>query len=200
MSAPLPIPEQADDNSYSFTAAMSCDGDGANGHDGSGRACYGPHGTNPLDFLANAGHPGDWWGVVTNEHGEPVRQTDNDPAPGYYISNTSYERKEFGKFNPDRYVDSATEFFIVVPKHWRRDIPGVVLGCKALVTDTRTGTAVDAVVADFGPSGHLGEASMAVCRALGLGDSPKNGGSESPHYRYQFWPDVAADGYQLQPA
>ncbi len=165
--------------------------------DGSPRA-YGPGGKG-LDFLANAGNARDgWWGIVT-EDGEPVVQGPNDPAPGFYVSTTSYQRREFDKSDPRRYVDSETEIFAVVPKHWRQAIPGVVLGCRVTITDTRSGAEVEGVVADFGPKGHVGEASIAAALALGLSGNPKNGGSESPHYRYTFWPDVPADGYELQP-
>lgn len=202
MSAPIPVSEPNDDNSYSFTAGVTCDADGS------------PHAYNQppspgLDYLANAGNEKDgWWALACNAHGAPYVQGSDGPqaAPmyddtceGYYVSTTSYQRSEFPKNDPRRYVNSEIEPFIVLPKHWRHEIPGVVLGCRATVTDTRSGLEVEAVVADFGPKGHIGEASMAVCRALGLSDNPKNGGSESPHYRYTFFPGEAAPGYELQP-
>lgn len=194
----LPTPNQ--DGSYSFKAAMTVDADGANGADGSGRAAYGPHGTNPLDYLANAGQPGNWWGIAVDGHGNPIVQGANDPAPGYYISTTSYERPEYPKTNPSRYLDSATEFFIVVPSHWRREVPGVVLGCKAVVRDEETGTEIEGLVGDFGPRSHIGEASMAFASGFGLNPDPKSGGTEHARFTYTFFPDVPAGGYELKPA
>lgn len=201
----IPLPPENQDGSYSFKAGMSVDADGANGADGSGRAAYGPPGTKPLDYLANAGGPGNWWGIVTDRNGDPVVQGMEDPAPGYYISTTSYQRRVDGegkslpKTSTYRYLDSATEFFIVVPSHWRSIVRGVVLGCRATITDTTTVNTIEAVVGDFGPRSHIGEASMACAAAFGLNPNPKNGGTEREKFIYTFYPDIPADGYELQP-
>lgn len=199
MPLPKPLPNPNHDGGYSFIAGMSVDADGANGADRSARGAYGPRGTNPLDFLANAGGPGNWWGVVTDIHGNPVVQGADDPAPGYYISTTSYQRSDRAKTDPSRYLDSATERFIVVPSHWRSIVPGVVLGCKAVVSDTETGEEIEGVVGDFGPRSHLGEASIAFAAAFNLNPNPKNGGTEVERFTYTFYPDVPAEGYELQP-
>lgn len=195
----IPLPTQNKDGSYTFVAKMAIDADGANGHDGSGRAAYGPNGTNPLDYLANAGEEGNWWGIVTQD-GVPVIQDSTDPAMGYYISTTSYQRKLFHKIDPDRYLDSATENFIVVPSHWRMAIKGVVLGCKAEVKNLKTGKIVIGIVGDFGPRRKLGEASMAIAKALGVNPDPKKGGDENKIYQYTIYPDISIKGYELQPA
>jgi len=195
----IPVPKQNKNGSYTFVAGMAIDADGANGHDGSGRAAYGPKGTNPLDYLANAGKEGNWWGIVT-KNGIPVIQKRRDPAEGYYISTTSYQRKPFCDTDPDRYLDSATENFIVVPSHWRSEIKGVVLGCKAEVKNTKTGKVVVGIVGDFGPKTKLGEASMAIAKALGVNPDPKTGGDENKIYQYTIYPDISIDGYELQPA
>lgn len=201
----IPAPKPNDDGSYSFIAGMTVDADGANGADGSGRAAYGPRGTQPLDFLANAGGPGNWWGVVTDRHGNPIVQGPDDPAPGYFISTTSYQRREDAEGNPmpltspHRYLDSAVERFIVVPSHWRSQLSGVVLGCRALVLDNQTGESLEGVVGDFGPRSHIGEASIAFAAAFGLNANPKTGGTDRPRFTYTFFPDVPADGYELQP-
>src|SRR3990172_2424520 len=55
--------------------------------DGSPRA-YGPSNSG-LDWTANAGSPGNWWGVVTDNNGDPVIQGSGDPFPGMYVSSTS---------------------------------------------------------------------------------------------------------------
>jgi hypothetical protein len=64
---------------------MAIDADWANGQTG-GVPVYAPRGftPSPLDFLANAGEPGNWFGVVTDTNrpdGRPVKQKDGDPAP-----------------------------------------------------------------------------------------------------------------------
>ncbi len=203
---PKPVPPQNPDGSYSFAAGMAVDADGANGADKSGRAAYGPHG-HPLDFLANAGTGrGNWWALACDEHGDPYVQGSDDPAPGYFVSTTSFQWKAFDdgqpipRSNPARYLDSATEFFIVVPSHWRGLIPGVVLGCKAIVTDNQTGESQEGLVGDFGPRSHLGEASIAYAARFGLNPDPKTGGTERERFTYTFFPDVPAQNYELQPA
>jgi len=196
----ISIPPTNDDGSISFRAGMTIDADGANGHDGSGRAAYGPSGTNPLDYLANAGHAGNWWGIATDADGEPYIQKDYDLAPGYYISTTSYQHSGKEKRDPNRYLDSAVDRFIVVPSHWRTEISGVVLGCAAKVYDPKTGRTCDAIVGDFGPTTHLGEASMAVAAALGFNSNPKSGTAGCDRQLvYTIYPGIPGFGYELKP-
>jgi hypothetical protein len=187
------------DGSYTFLAGMTIDADGANGHDGSGRAAYGPPGTDPLDHLANAGHEGNWWGIVTVA-GRPVVQHAGDPAPGYYISTTSYQREGMAITDPARYLDSACEMFIVLPNHWRMQAAGIVLGCRAVVHDSETGREIECIVGDFGPRSHLGEASIALAKAFGINADPKTGGVEEHRFCYTFFPGSSRTGYELQPA
>lgn len=185
-----PIP-QAEDGSIQFIGEFCVDADG------SPRA-YGPYGLG-LDYLANAGHPGNWWGIVTDSEGYPVLQGENDPAPGYYISTTSLQNKNFQTTDPRRYVDSENVSFIVVPALLARLASGVVLGCKAEILNIGTGKRTSAVVADLGPATHLGEASIAAANALGVNPDPKTGGSNVKDFRYTFWPGHAAPGFNLQP-
>ena len=202
----IPLPSQNSDGSYTTRrAGMMIDGDGANGQ--TSLPVYAPRGMKCLDALANAGGPGNWYGVVTDTgkaNGRTVLQKEGHPAPGAYVSATSYEHAGFSRADPARYVDSNAVPFIVVPSHWRAEAQGVVLGCRATVQDTRTGQLIEAVVADFGPRAKLGEASIAVARLAGVPSSPKNGGTADLRFIYQFWPGVAAevDGvkYRLIPA
>jgi len=187
------------DGSYTFLAGMTIDADGANGHDGSGRGAYGPPGTDPLDHLANAGHEGNWWGIVTVA-GRPVVQHAGNPAPGYYISTTSYQREGLAITDPARYLDSATEMFIVLPSHWRMQAAGIVLGCRAVVHDSLTGREAECIVGDFGPRNHLGEGSIALAKFFGLNADPKTGGVEEHRFCYTFFPGSSRTGYELQPA
>ena len=198
----IPLPSPNADGSYTTPrAGMMIDGDGA-------RNIYAPKGFGkPLDYLANAGGPGNWYGVVTDNgkaSGNPVAQKKGDPFPGSYVSATSYEFPGFSRGDPNRYVDSAKVPYIVLPSHWRAQAKGVVLGCKAQIEDTHTGNIIDAVVADFGPKAKLGEASIAAANLCGVRSSPKDGGTSDLRFRYTFWPGVAAEvlgvKYALIPA
>ena len=181
---------QAEDGSVSFLGELCVDADG------SPRA-YGPNGTG-LDYLANAGHSGNWWGIVTDPQGYPVLQGERDPAPGYYISTTSLQQRGYAQTDPRRYVDSQKVPFIVVPSPLARLATGIVLGCRAEIFHLSSGRKVSAVVADLGPASHLGEASIAATSALGLNPDPKWGGSCLKDFRYTFWPGQAAEGFDLQ--
>ena len=194
----VPLPKKNSDGSYTTgPSPMAIDGDGANGQ--SSLPVYAPAGKPSLDYLANAGGPGNWYGIVTHPNGAPVIQGADDPCPGAYVSATSYMHKGRSRTDPRAYVDSASVIYIVLPSHWRKEAEGIVLGCKATVLDTKTGKETDAVVADFGPRAKLGEASIACANFFGVPSSPKNGGTDSKRFIYTFFPGVAAEGFELQP-
>lgn len=205
----VPLPKRNADGSYTTPlAGMQIDGDGANGQTG-GAPVYAPKGFTPapLDFLANAGGPGNWFGVVTDTDkptGKPVKQKTGDPAPGAFVSATSYRWPTLARTNPLAYVDAASVPYIVLPGHWRAQAVGVVLGCKATVKDNKTGKILNAAgVLDFGPKAKLGEASIACAKFFGIPSSPKDGGTDEKRFIYTFFPGVPAviNGvtYQLQP-
>ena len=191
----IPLPPRNKDGSYSFIAGMAIDADG------SPRA-YGPPGTKPLDDLTNAGHPGNWWGVVTDTgtiDGEPVVQKSTDPFPGYYISKTSYKHDGFSERDPRAWVDSENVVYVALPSHWRKEAKGVVLGCLVSILDKKTGTKGTGVIADFGPTGKSGEASIAAAKLFGINPSPKHGGTSEKRFEYTFFPGIAAAGFKLKP-
>ena len=207
--ANVPLPTRNPDGSYTTPrAGMTIDGDGANGQTG-GVPVYAPKGftPTPLDLLANAGEPGNWFGVVTDtgeSDGKPVKQKAGDPAPGAFVSATSYRWPERARIDPLAYVDAASVPYIVLPSHWRKLAIGVVLGCKATIEDTKTGKILEAAgVLDFGPRKRLGEASIACAKFFEIRSSPKDGGTEEKRFIYTFFPGVPAviNGvtYQLQP-
>lgn len=169
--------------------------------DGSPRA-YGPEPPHGLDYLANAGYPGNWWGIATDSgdyDGEPVVQGEGDPYPGLYVSTTAYIYPEFAHTDPKRYVDSESVPFIVIPSSVRNACEGKCKGCRAIMTDLHTRKSITCVVADIGPSDHLGEASMAAARFFGIDDDPKKGGSsDSQRWRYDCFPGIPAKGFTLQ--
>ena len=198
---------EEDDKSVTFTAGAQLDGDGANGQFG-GDPCYAPKGYpgKTLDVLANAGGPGNWFGVVTDTgeaDGTPVVQGTGDPCPGAYISATSLhlpgkDRKPLPNSSPFKYVDGATVPYVVVPKMIIHGVAGVVMGCRAIVTNTRTGKSVEVVVADGGPHDKLGEISLACAIAIGVpagegATHPANAGGVDEHIiHYQLFPGVKA--------
>jgi hypothetical protein len=193
---------EQDDGTVTFAAGATIDGDGANGQFG-GPPCYAPasyHGQT-LDILANAGGPGNWYGVVTDKSGTPIIQGPDDPCPGAYVSATSLRLlDDAGKLlpasSPFAYVDSATIPFMVVPPMIIRGVAGIVMGCRCVVTNTRNGRSVQGVVADGGPSDHLGEISLACAKAIGVPAGtthPANGGgASSPTIVYHLYPGTPA--------
>ena len=199
MKIPVPPPDQdANVNRYTFVAGMAIDADGANGHDGSGRGAYGPAGTKPLDYLANAGKEGNWWGIATDRTGKPILQKKGDPAPGYYVSTTSYFHKDRLESDPSRYLDAAVDMFVVLPSHWRKEIRGILLGCHCVVMDVANKKMVNAVVGDFGPQDKLGEGSIALAKFFGIDFNRETGSTGgSRKFKYSFYPNVAAPGYRL---
>lgn len=200
---------EEDDGSVTFTAGAQLDGDGANGQFGE-PPCYAPksYAGKTLDVLANAGGPGNWFGVVTDtgeEDGHPVVQGSGDPCPGAFVSATSLhlpgkDGKPLPRSSPFKYVDSATVPFVVVPPMIIRGVAGVVMGCRAVVTNTKNGKSVEAVVADGGPSNKLGEISLACAKAIGVpagegSTHPANSGgvdADSHIIQYRLFPGFAA--------
>lgn len=169
--------------------------------DGSPRA-YGPNNSG-LDWTANAGGPGNWYGVAT-AHGKPIIQGPHDPCPGMYVSTTAYEHTGFPASDPRRYLDSETVPYVVIPGKLRKQVPGVVLGCKAEVTNIHTGVCVTALIGDVGPSSKIGEISIKLAELLGIPSGPKNGGTSKPMLAYVVYPGVPAKvggvQYRLIPA
>ena len=196
---------EQDDGSVTFSAGATLDGDGANGQFG-GDPCYAPAGFpgRTLDVIANAGHPGNWFGVVTDTgqaSGMPIVQGASDPCPGAHVSATSLHLRDkngnaLPNASPLKYVDSATVPYIVVPPMIIKGVAGVVMGCRAVVTNTKNGRKTEAVVADAGPKDHLGEMSVACAIAIGVPTGRSHaaigGGADSPSINYQLFPGVAA--------
>jgi hypothetical protein len=144
--------------------------------DGSPRA-YHPNGPNAgaLDYTANAGKPGNWYGLVTVD-GNPVVQGASDPAPGFYVSPTSLEDPTKARTDPRRYVDASTVPYLVLPPEVR-DTFEISLGDLAVVANGRRGLTSAAIFADIGPRGKIGEGSVALATQLGINNSARNGGT-----------------------
>ncbi|MBL8949138.1 MAG: hypothetical protein JNK82_00075 [Myxococcaceae bacterium] len=167
--------------SLTWSAGLAIDADGAPN-------AYGPDGKG-LDHLANAGRPGNWWGLATKD-GEPVIQTAADPYPGYYVSTTALEDKRYASTDPRRYVDSGKTPYVVVPPQLLKQ--GARLGDFAAVVNEKNGRVVYAQVADIGPKDKLGEGSIALADALDVKSDPKRGGTAGG-IRYVVFPS-SGDG------
>jgi hypothetical protein len=178
-----------DDGRVHFNGDMHIDADGA-------YRAYHPNNHSGLDDLRNAHYGNDWLGCVT-VGGQPVLQGPSDPAPGFFVSPTSLhllkpDGTPYARTNPRGYVDAESVPFIVVPPLIVHSVAGVVLGCKARITDTRNGNSVDCVVADIGPSTKAGGASIAAAKALGVPSSARTGGENKPVFLYELWPGMPA--------
>lgn len=153
-----------------FSAGMTINADGS-------PHAYHPNGAPPgLDYLANAGKPGNWWGIATNSSGQPIVQGPGDPAPGFYVSTTALIDGKKKSGDPARYVDSEKVNFFVLPGGFKQ---GTKLGDFAVVVKLDSGLYEYAVYADIGPKDHIGEGSIALASALGINSNPKNGGVSS---------------------
>ncbi|PYJ76375.1 MAG: hypothetical protein DME77_06080, partial [Verrucomicrobia bacterium] len=158
-----------DDSAFFYESGLMIDADGA-------YHAYHPDNRSGLDYLGNAGRPGNWWALVTDNgeaDGDPVVQTDGDPAPGFYVSTTSLEDPNCDQKDPRRYVNAEAVNFIVLPGRLGL---GAKLGDFAVVIRPATGAYDYAVYADVGPANKIGEGSIALAAALGVPSSPKSGG------------------------
>lgn len=191
-----------DDGKVYFTADADIDADGANGQAG-GRAAY-MDDDSGSEFLANGGmrvvngkvvcaHSWARSIVILGEDNEPLVF-----SGGVIASTTWYRYRHFARDDPSAYVDAETVPYIVVPSIIVQKTIGVVRGCFARVS--WNGRSVDCVVADKGPTNRIGELSIAAARALGIPDSPRNGGLNRPEVLYELWPGVPAPGFELQPS
>lgn len=154
--------------------------------DGSPHA-YAPEasGLSALDWLANAGSPGNWWGIATDRLGEPVQQAAWHPAPGFYVSTTALVNPKYAEHHPARYVDSERYAFAVLPggKSFAK------LGDVGLALNNKTGDNMYFALGDVGPKNQIGEGSMLLGRCLGLNPSPKTGGTSNRIISYVILPD-----------
>jgi len=165
-----------------WTQVLAVDGDGH-------PECYHPEDSPGLDYLANAGDTGNWWGISCDPDttGKPYVQTSSDPAPGFYVSTTALADGAFPKSSPSKYVNSGTVPFIVLPSNPKFS-GNQTLGDLAMVFNNANGKYTFAIYADIGPSNQIGEGSMALADALGIPNSPKTGGTSNETLAVIFFP------------
>jgi hypothetical protein len=161
------------DGSFFYRAGLAIDADGA-------PRAYHPNDRLGLDTLAHAGHPGNWWALVTDNekpNGTPVVQGAKDPAPGYFVSTTAlFDRTNINSRDPHRYVDAANIPYLVLhPKA----LGFAHLGDFATVVNLHNGKISAAIVADVSAANlPVGEGSIALAEALGIDSSPRHGGQD----------------------
>ena len=153
---------------HQFTAGMNIDADGS-------PHAYHPDSSKGLDYLANAGSPGNWYGLVTDKAGKPVLQPN-----GYYISTTSLVDKTKAVTDPARYVNSEIIPYIVLPANRFNATLGDFVVCEY------NGKRVGGIYADVGGANVIGEASIAMAKALGINSDPKRGGVNAGVTYYIF--------------
>jgi hypothetical protein len=145
-------------------------------YDGSPKA-YHPKGKNggALDYTANAGKTGNWYGIVTTngkKNGTPAIQKAGDPAPGFYVSPSALADRSKKPADPHRYVDAATVPYASLPPNVQNikggNKDGANQGDFGTAVNLKTGKAVHFIVADSGPRNKIGEGSLALRKALGL--------------------------------
>lgn len=141
------------------------------------------------DIKHSAGYPNsEWWNVLVRDPGNPERPYVDEN--GFCVSMTSYQRIGFPALYRARYLDAAKIPYSVPPGSVRSLCRGVLLGCKARITDIVTNNFIECVTGDF--SGYsIGEASLAAARFFDPKLSARNG-DDRKRYLYEFWPGVPA--------
>jgi peptidoglycan hydrolase-like protein with peptidoglycan-binding domain len=156
------------DAAFFFCGRMVIDADGAPN-------AYNPQDTG-IDFLRNAGQPGNWYGLAIDDKGEPLLQRDGDPHPGCYVSTTALCHAGFPAHDPRRYVDSTVIPYIALPRNIAELVPTPAPrkgDLAAVVHLSDPDDIVFALYADVSPRVTLdpeqpmGEGSIALARALG---------------------------------
>lgn len=158
-------------NAVVWESGMEVDADGA-------PDAYGPPGTPARDLLANAGSPGNWYGLACDEHGEPYVQMAQDPFPGMYVSTTALVDHSKSPDDPRRYVDSTAVAYASVPSDSLK-LFGLHVGDVGYAYNRADAALAVFVVADVGPRGKWGEGSIKLAQDLGVPSSPKRGGCDS---------------------
>jgi len=95
-------------------------------------------------------------------------------------------------------LNSDIDLYGVVPPQIVSATEGIMLGCLGKCTNQTNHKQAIIVCGDKGPHNKCGEGSIALARALGIPSSPTTGGIDQHVILWEWWPGVAAPGYQLQ--
>ncbi|HEY1781253.1 MAG TPA: hypothetical protein VGG79_12650 [Roseiarcus sp.] len=161
-------------SAFFFETGIGVDVDGAPN-------AYAPNNAIALDNHENAGHPGNWWGVQTDNHGRPIiqhRGPPSQPLTGFYISTTSLIDAAFAEDDVRRYVDATKIPYLALPPAYFTET-GLRIGDLSLVINTQNGKFCFAIFADTKYHPVLSEVSARVVDRLGTFGNPKGGPSPS---------------------
>ena len=176
--------ETTDEPAALFRAKMAICADGA-------PRAYNKDDTKALDYLRNAGRPGAWWALVTDNTGAPVIQGPGDPAPGYYVSTTALTNPNTDPKSPAHYIDASTIPYIVLPGHRFPSFTTTKklhLGDVGVAYNTANEALSFAQFCETGPAKDIGEGSIALATALGINANAKNGGVNGRQIVYAVFP------------
>jgi hypothetical protein len=128
---------------------------------------------------------------------------DGDGAGGNPDGDPTFQPTTTLKHSDGTYINSRTERGIVVAERLALQIPGIVMGCKSQVTDVLLGITSPAVAFDTGPSGKLGEGTVALAEFFGVNSNTVSGGTQQARFFWRIWPGTPANVggivYPLQP-
>jgi hypothetical protein len=146
-----------------FESGLTLDADGA-------PKAYGPPSlAGTLDYLANAGHSGNWWGLVKDRNGHPIVQSGvapQQPCRGFYISQTTLINYGYDETDVRRFADADRIPYIALPPDDFHGT-GLKIGDLALLINANNGNHCFAIFADSKKKPNLGEVSIHASRLLG---------------------------------
>jgi hypothetical protein len=171
MNVPVYKESNTGNNAFFYQSEMTIDADGA-------FKAYHENSDLALCPLSMAGYPGNWWAILTDANGEPIKQGPNDPAPGYYICMTSLEDPNLPVTDPRRYVDALEIPYVVLPPSLAI-AGGAKLGDFGAIYNQHNGMLTYVIYADAGPEDHLGECSVNAAHNVGLELVNKAGGASN---------------------
>lgn len=157
----VPMRQLNGESTFYYLSDLDVDADGSPN-------AYAPNNTG-IDYLGNAGSPGNWWGIATDSSGTPYVQGQYPagsyaPYPGFYVSTTSLEDSSYASYDVRRYANAVNVTFFVLPSG---KSCGARLGDLAYIYWTKDGRSAFAMYADVGPSSSIGEGSVALHESLG---------------------------------
>jgi hypothetical protein len=132
----------------------------------------------PHDHLANAGHSGNWWGVVTNTRhktGTPIEQSGIGPAQpykNYMISATKLVNKTYPEDDVRRWTDATEIPYVALPNSRSSMVKiGLKTGCYCLLVNLQTMKFCFGVYADSkAATPRMGEISKRAVDLIGKPD------------------------------
>ena len=129
----------------------------------------------PHDYLANAGHAGKWWGVVTDKRGAPLEQDGVGPAQPhkhYMISATKLIDSRFPENDVRHWTDATQIPYVALPNSRRSMVKiGLKTGCYCFLVNLQSMKFCFGVYADSkAAKARMGEISKRAVHLLGNQD------------------------------